>query len=80
MSVRLGSCRGPDGQSDDKDENNEGREGNEAPLRPLLFGLAHVSNELSALFSGFGGLPFGRCTEGNAEDERSKDPEDREHC
>ena len=72
--------RGPDGQSNDKDENDEGHESNEAALRPLLFRLAHVSNKLSALFSGFGRLPVCRRTKRDAEDERSYDPKYREHC
>ena len=80
MSVRSESCCGPDGHSDDEDENDQGHEGNEAALRPLLFGLAHVGNKLSALFSGFSGFPVGGCAEGNAEDDGSKDPENREYC
>ena len=80
MSVGLESCCGPGGQSDDRDENDEGCESNEAALRPLPFGLAHVSNKLGALFSGFGGFPIGRCAEGNTKDDGSKNPENREHC
>ena len=80
MSVGLGTCRGPDGQSDYDDENDERRERNEAALRPLHLGLAHVSNKLGALFRGFRGFPIGGRTKGNTEDNRSKDPENREHC
>lgn len=80
VSVRSEPCRRPDGQSNDQDENDEGREGNEAALRPLLFGLAHVGDELSTFFGGFSGFPLRRCTEGNTENDRSEDPEDGEHC
>ena len=80
MSVGLESCRGPDGQSDDDDEDDKGCEGNKTALRPLHLGSAHVSNKLSALFSSFGGLPIGGRTKGDAEDDRSKDPENGEHC
>jgi len=80
MSVGLESCRGPGGQSDDDDENDEGHESNEAALRPLHLGLAHVSNKLGALFRGFAWFPIGRRTEGNTEDNRSKDPENGEYC
>ena len=79
-SVRSESRRRPDGQSDDENENDKRRESDEAALRPLHFSLAHVSDEFSALFSGFGGFPISRCAEGNAENDRSKDPEDREYC
>lgn len=80
MSIKLGPCRGPGGQNDDQDEDEEGCEGNQAALRPLLFDLAHLSNKLGALFSSFGGFPIGRRTKGNTEDDRSKDPKDREYC
>ena len=79
MNVKSESCRVPDGHSDNKDENNEAYEGNEAAPCPLLFGLAHVSDKLSTLFSGFCGFPAGRCTQGNAEYHGSKDPENWEH-
>lgn len=80
MRIRSISCRGPDGQSDDKDENGEGYEGEQAAPRPLLFNLAHVNNKLSTLLSSFSGLPVSRCMEGNTEDGGSKDPENRENC
>jgi len=78
VNVRSESCRRPDGQSNDEDENEEGYEGNEAAPRPLLFSLAHVSDKLSALFSGFSGLPVGRRAEGDAEDNGSEEPKNRE--
>lgn len=80
VSVRSVSRREPDGQSDDKDENDEGCEGNETAPRPLLLGLAHVSDKFSALFSGFSGFPICRRTKGNAENHRSNDPKNWEHC
>ena len=39
-----------------------------------------MSNKLRAFFSGFGWFPVGRCTKGDAEDERSEEPENWEHC
>ena len=80
LTLRLVPRREPDGQSDDKDENNEGYEGDKAAPRPLLFSLAHVSDQFSSLFNSFCGLPLGRCTKGNTEDDGPKDPENGEHC
>lgn len=79
MSVKSISRRRPNGQSDDKDDSNKGYGGEEAAPGPLLFSFAHVSDKLSAFLSGLCWFPVGRRTKGDAEDERSKDPENREN-
>lgn len=80
MGASLEACGSPDDQNDNKDENKEGCEGNEAAPRPLLFGLAHVGNELCTLLSCFRGFPVGRRTKGNTENDRSEDPKNWEYC